>query len=101
MVGTIEQVLEVKREKKQLEEMNDWEMSRLPNGIRLDIPLKSATHMKRVGELMVEFGEALQRLSRRKDETSFQILFHCWSMARTVRRRIEEICNIGGHGGSN
>jgi hypothetical protein len=94
MVGTVQEVLEMKREQKRLEELSDWELEKLPNGIRIDIPIKSATHMARIGALMVEFGEAMQRVARRKDETPYQILFTCWSMARTVRRRIEEICNI-------
>jgi alanine racemase len=94
MVGTIQEVLEVRREKKQLEEISDWEMSLLPKGIRIDIPLKSATHMHRVGVVLVEYGEAMQRVSKRKELTSFHVLDRCWSMAREVRRRIEEICNM-------
>jgi hypothetical protein len=92
MVGTVEQVLEMKREKDQLEELNEWEMKYLPKGIRIDIPLRSATHMKRVGEMLVEFGEAMQRTSRRKDLTSYQVMENIWFIARKVRREIEKIC---------
>jgi hypothetical protein len=101
MVGTIEQVLEVKRDDKMLEEMNEWEMKYLPKGIRIDIPLRSATHMKRVGELLVEFGEVMQRQSRRKDLTPYQVMENIWFIARKIRREIEKICYTVRNSGSN
>lgn len=101
MVGTLEAALEMDRDKKQLEELNDWELKYLPKGIRIDIPLRSATHMKRVGEMLVEFGEAMQRTSRRKDLTSYQVMENIWFIARKVRREIEKICYTVRNNGSN
>lgn len=94
MVGTIEQVIEMKNEQRRLEEISDWELEKLPNGIRIDIPLKSATHMSRIGAILVEYGEAMQRVARRREDTPYQIMWRCWSMAREVRKRIEGICNF-------
>ena len=101
MVGTIDEALTMDREKKQLEELNEWELKYLPKGIRIDIPLRSATHMKRVGELLVEFGEVMQRQSRRKDLTSYQVMENIWFIARKIRREIEKICYTVRNNGSN
>jgi hypothetical protein len=98
---TPQEVMDMKKSERMLEEMNEWEMKYLPKGIRIDIPLRSATHMKRVGEMLVEFGEAMQRTSRRKDLTSYQIMENIWFIARKVRREIEKICYTVRNSGSN
>jgi hypothetical protein len=101
MVGTLEDAVMMDRNKRRLEEFNELELKYLPKGIRLDIPLKSATHMRRIGVLLVEFGEAMQRMSQRKDLTSYQVLENLWFIARKVRREIERICYPLRHNGSN
>lgn len=95
MVGTIEQVLEVRREQKQIEEMTDFEMQRLPRGLRIDVPLKSTIEVRRVAAHLRAFADEMERQSKRKDLTPFQILWNIWTGNRTLRDRIEEICKTG------
>jgi hypothetical protein len=92
MVGTIEQALDMKREKQSLEEMSDWEMKYLPKGIRIDIPLKSATHLLPVARILHEFAGAMERIARDRSLTSAQALEKSWMVARKLRREIEKIC---------
>jgi hypothetical protein len=95
MVGTIEQVLEVKRETKALEEMSDFEMRRLPRGLRIDVPLKSTIEVKAVARHLRAFADTMEREAKRQDLTPFQILWNVWTANRTLRDRIEEICKTG------
>lgn len=93
MVGTLEQVLEVKREKQRLEEMSDWQMKHLPRGLRIDIPLASVVELRAVAPLLREFADILDRECRHnKIQTPDQILWHLWGVGRNLRRRIEEVC---------
>jgi hypothetical protein len=93
MVGTIEQVIEVQREKKQLEEMTDWEMKGLPRGLRIDIPLASVVELRKVAPLLREFADILDRECRHnKVQAPSQILWHLWGVGRTLRARIEDAC---------
>lgn len=95
MVGTVEQVLEMKRETKALEEMSDFEMQRLPKGLRIDVPLKSTIEVRRVAGHLRAFADEMERQSKRKDLTPIQILWNIWTGNRTLRDRIEEICKTG------
>lgn len=92
MVGTLEAVVEMAREKKQLEEMTDWEMTRLPRGLRIDIPLASVIELRKVAPLLHQFADVIEKETRRKDQTPVQILWHIWGVCRTLRWRIEEAC---------
>lgn len=74
MVGTVEQAVEMKREKQRLEEMSDWEMKYLPKGIRIDIPLKSATHLLPVARILHEFASVMERIAP-YCPTAFSITF--------------------------
>jgi hypothetical protein len=95
MVGTVEQVLEMKREQKQLEEMSDFEMQRLPRGLRIDVPLKSTIEVRAVARHLRAFADVMEREGKRQDLTPFQILWNIWTANRTLRDRIEEICKTG------
>jgi hypothetical protein len=93
MVGTIEGHVEMTRERKKLEELDDWELARLPNGIRIDIPLKSTIHMRKIAPLLRQFADIMERESRRNDITPYTALERCWFVARTLRREILKICH--------
>jgi hypothetical protein len=95
MVGTIEQVLEVKRETKALEEMTDWEMKQLPRGLRIDIPLKSTVEIRRIVPLLRQLANIMERESKRTDLSPVQILNNIWGVNRSLRYDIEEICKTG------
>jgi hypothetical protein len=95
MVGTIEQVLEVKRETKAIEEMSDFEMRRLPRGLRIDIPLKSTIELRQSIKQVRKWLDGAEREAMRRDLTPFQILWNVWTGGRTLRDRIEEICKTG------
>jgi hypothetical protein len=95
MVGTVEQVLEVKRETKALEEMTDWEMKNLPRGLRIDIPLKSTIEARRCAALLRRFADLMERESKRQDLTPVQILRNIWGFNRHLRYDVEEICKNG------
>lgn len=93
MVGTLEAVVEMAREKKQLEEMTDWEMKNLPRGLRIDIPLASVIELRKVAPLLREFADILDRECRHnKVQTPDNILWHLWGVGRTLRARIEDVC---------
>lgn len=95
MVGTIEQVLEMKRETKAHEELTDWEMQQLPRGLRIDIPLKSAVEVKRVVPHLKRFIQIMEEQAGRKDLSPVQILNNIWMANRSLRYNIEEICKTG------
>ena len=95
MVGTVEQVLEMKREQKQLEELSDWEMAQLPRGLRIDIPLKSTVEVRRIIPHLKRFAQIADEQANRKDLTPVQILNNIWSANRSLRYKIEEICKTG------
>lgn len=92
MVGTLEAVVEMAREKKQLEEMTDWEMGRLPRGLRIDIPLASVIELRKVAPLLRQFADVIEKETHRRDQTPMQILWHIWGVCRTLRSRIEDVC---------
>jgi hypothetical protein len=95
MVGTIEQVLEMRRETKALEEVSDWEMAQLPRGLRIDIPLKSTVEVRRVVPHLKRFAQIMEEQAQRKDLTPVQILRNIWAANRSLRFNIEEICKTG------
>lgn len=95
MVGTLNEVLDMKREQKQLEEMTDFQMQRLPKGLRIDIPLKSTIELRRVMGQLRAFANEMEKESKRQDLTPFQILWNVWTANRTLRDRIEQICKTG------
>jgi hypothetical protein len=92
MVGTIEQVLEVKRENKALEEMSDFEMRHLPRGLRIDIPLRSTIEARKAAQQLRAFADYMEKETRRKDLTPIQILWNVWRACRGLRYDIDEIC---------
>lgn len=94
MVATLEAVLEMKREKQQFEEMSDWEMKYLPRGLRLDFPLKSTQHWKRIAPLLREFAEAVDTELRRKDQTPVQVMEHIWRLGHILRMRVDQVCGV-------
>lgn len=93
MVGTLTEHVEMTREKKKLEELNDWEMEHLPNGIRIDIPIKSTIHLRKIAPLLRQFADIMERENRRNDITAYQALERTWLVARTLRREILRICH--------
>lgn len=95
MVGTVQEVLEMRREKTALEEMSDFEMRRLPRGLRIDVPLKSTIEVRAVAKHLRQFADVMEREAKRQDLTPFQILWNVWTANRTLRDRIEEICKTG------
>jgi len=94
MVGTVEQAVEMKREKKHFEEMSDWEMRMLPKGLRLDFPLKSTQHWKRIAPLLREFALAVETDLMRKDQTPVQVMESIWRKGHILRMRVDEICGV-------
>jgi hypothetical protein len=95
MVGTLQEVLDVKKEQKSFEEMSDFEMKQLPRGLRIDIPLKSTMEIRRVAALLHKFADMMERESKRQDLTPVQILRNVWGSCRTLRMHIEDICRSG------
>lgn len=95
MVGTIEEVVELKREKKSFEEMTDWEMQQLPRGLRIDVPLKSTQHLKRIAPLFRELANAIEMECRKPGLTPVQVLNHIWFHGQSARRIIEQITGTG------
>jgi hypothetical protein len=93
MVGTLMEHVEMTREQKRLEELSDWEMQHLPNGIRIDIPLKSTIHLRKIAPLLRQFADLMERESRRNDITAYQAIERCWMVARSLRREILKICH--------
>ena len=88
-----EEVMDMRREKRHFEEMSDWELRQLPRGLRLDIPLKSTQHLKRISPLLRQLAEAIDRECRKPDLTPVQALNHIWFHGQSCRRIIEEICD--------
>ena len=95
MVGTVAEVLEMRRETKALEEMSDWEMQQLPRGLRIDIPLKSTMEVRRVVPHLKRLAQIMEEQSKRTDLTPVQILRNIWAANRSLRYNIEEICKTG------
>lgn len=95
MVGTVQEAVEMKREKKSFEEMSDWEMQQLPRGLRLDIPLKSTQHMKRLAPLLRALANAIETECRKPDLTPVQVLNHIWLHGQSARRIIQQITGEG------
>ena len=94
MVGTIEQVLEVKKEQRQIEEISDFEFRRLPKGLRIDIPLKSTHHWKRIAPLLRQYAERIESELRRKELTPVEQLSNIHFLGHTLRDYIDEICGV-------
>lgn len=91
---TPQEVMDMRKEKKQLEEMSDWEMKQLPRGLRLDIPLKSTQHLKRISPILRQLAEAIDMECRKKELTPVQVLNHIWWHGQSARSIIDEICCI-------
>ena len=89
---TPQEVMDMKKERRAFEEMSDWEMKQLPRGLRLDIPMKSTQHLKRISPILRQLAEAIDRECRKPDLTPVQVLNHIWFHGQSCRRIIEEIC---------
>ncbi len=92
MVGTVTEVLEMKREQKALEEISDFEMRHLPRGLRIDIPLRSTIEARKAAQQLRQFADYMEKESRRNDLTPVQILWNIWRACRGLRYDIDEIC---------
>lgn len=91
MVGTIEQVLEVKREKKQLEELSDRDKQMIGGTVRLDLPMDSQYRLRQVAEELQRLSSILDRLSRDNSLTPRQALIEASTQAFFTRRDLIEL----------
>jgi hypothetical protein len=83
------------RKLEQLEdEMSEWHRKMLPNGLRIDIPLKKSSifHIRKIAPLLRQFADLAEKESRRTDLTPFQILTNIWFSGHGLRNQIVEIC---------
>src|SRR5688572_12424134 len=93
MVGTLMEHVEMKRETKQLEEISDRRMEQLPKGLRLDFPIVSTQHWKRITPLLRQFAEKVDTELRRKELTPYEALENIWAWGHSLRREVDRIYN--------
>lgn len=94
MVGTLQDAVEMTRDKKQIEEISDFEFRRLPKGLRIDIPLRSTNHWKRIAPLLRQYAEQIETELRRKELMPVEQLSNIHFRGHTLRSRIDEICGV-------
>ncbi len=94
MVGTLNEALDLKRDKKQIEEISSSEFRRLPKGLRIDIPLKSTHHWKRIAPLLRQYADQIETELRRKELMPVEQLSNIHFRGHTLRDCIDEICGV-------
>lgn len=88
MVGTIEDALDLKRDKKQLEELNEQDKMIIGGTARLDLPMDSQYRLRQVAEELSNLARMFDRLSRDNAITARQALIEASTQAFFTRRAI-------------
>lgn len=91
MVGTIEEVVELKREKKQLEELSDRDKQMIGGSVRLDLPMDSQYRLRQIADELQRLAAILDRLSRDNSLTPRQALIEASTQAFFTRRDLLEL----------
>lgn len=88
MVGTIEDALDLKRDKKQLEELTDIDKEMIGGTARLDLPMDSQYRLRQIAEELQKLATMFDRLSRENTITARQALIEASTQAFFTRRAI-------------
>jgi hypothetical protein len=91
MVGTVEDVVAMKNEKKQLEELTDRERAMIGTTVRLDLPMDSQYRLRQIADELQRLAAVLDRLSRDNALTPRQALIEASTQAFFTRRDIMKL----------
>ncbi len=91
MVGTVEDVVAMKREKKQLEELTERDRSMIGGSVRLDLPMDSQYRLRQIADELQRLAAILDRLSRDDNLTPRQALIEASTQAFFTRRDLLEL----------
>lgn len=88
MVGTLNEALDLKRDQKQLEELNEHDKQIIGGTARLDLPMDSQYRLRQIAQELTHLAGILDRLSRDNAITARHALIEASTQAFFTRRAI-------------
>ncbi len=88
MVGTLQDAVEMTRDKKQIEELTDADREMIGGTARLDLPMDSQYRLRQIAEELTKLAQMFDRLSRDNSVTARAALIEASTQAFFTRRAI-------------